>query len=224
MASNPQHTEPWYESTAFLGALALLVTALVQVADAVAKGEAIDWPVWLEGTLGLVLGVVRTLKGQSPSSPSPRLTLRRKKGKGKAVAVVLALALLAPGCAGGLTAARAHAIVETAELVAHGVDVWCRPEVVDVSPEACEKARMWAEAGAAIAGIIIPGLVPMGPAVGTPKVAKTLTRAVPLTCDQAHALFCTAASPVADTAGCKAAQEGCRRMTGAVLAIPLLRR
>lgn len=223
MASNPQHTEPFYVSTAFWGALALLVAALVQVADAVAEGEAVDWPVWLEGVFALALGVVRTLKGQSPSSPSPRLTLGRGKGKAKTTAAVLALALL-PGCAGGLTVAKAHAIAETAELVAHGVDVWCRPEVVDVSPEACEKARLWAEAGAAIAGIVIPGLVPMGPVAGAPKAAKTLTRAVPLTCDQAHALFCVAASPVADTVGCKAAQEGCRRMTGAVLAIPLLRR
>lgn len=220
-AAKPALTsEPFYVSTAFWGAVGLLIASVVQAVAAVRAEQDIDWLVWAEGALGLVVGIIRTIKGLSAASPTPRLTLGATKGK--AAVVALALTFLLPGCAGGLTQAQAGAIVETGVLVAHGVDVWCRPEVLDVNPDLCAKARTWSEVVAAIVGIVVPGLVP-AEASGVPKAAEVQAKAIPLTCDQANVLLCVATSPVADTAGCKAAREGCRRGTGAVLTIPLLR-
>jgi len=206
--SKTTSTEPWYASTGFWASAIMLAVAVLQVAASITAaptfGEgvaAVDWTAWALGAAGLLVGIVRAVKGASPDSPTPRWTLGGGGTRGSVTTTVavlvmgaaFALMLLVSSCAPGtgngrLTPKRGGAVGQGVHLGCEMARLILDPEVTGVSPEVAGWVDRICDVGEIVTVAVLPWVVDASTATPTEKrlflEAGPPVRAVAVSCEQ----------------------------------------
>ena len=239
---NNTSTEPWYASTGFWASAIMLAVAVLQVAASITAaptfGEgvaAVDWTAWALGGAGLLVGIVRAVKGASPDSPTPRWTLGNGGGArgsvtttvavvvmGAALILMLAVSRCAPGGGGGgLTPAQGGAVGQGVHLGCEMARLILNPDVTGVSPEVAGWVDRICEVGEMITVAVLPWVVDAPIAAPTDKrltlEAGRPVRTVAVSCEQVAAGCDQDGLDTPAAEACYEVLRGCREGRAAIL-------
>jgi hypothetical protein len=242
-ASNTNLTEPWYASTGFWASAIMLAVAVLQAAATISAaptfGEgvaAVDWTAWALGAAGLLVGIVRAVKGASPDSPTPRWTLGGGGTRGSvtttvgvlvmgaALVLMLVLSSCTPGSGNGrLTPAQGGAVGQGVHLGCEMARLLLNPEITGVSPDVAGWVDRICEVGELVTVAVLPWVIDAPTASPNEKrlflEAGPPVRTVAVSCEQIAA-GCDQDgldTPAAET--CYEVLRGCRDGRAAVIAI-----